>query len=650
MCGIAGIAFSQSEPETLGQRVRQMTDAIRHRGPDDAGLHVAAIESRVGPKRPYRVALGHRRLSILDLSPAGHQPMSSDDGRYHIVFNGEIYNYVELRSALSSLRPLRSNSDTEILLRLYEEQGIAMLSELRGMFAFAVFDHREETLVLARDPVGKKPLFYAVTPDGVVFASELKALFSAGVERSVDPAAVDDFFHFGYVPAPRTLVRGVRSLPPGTFVRFAPGQLDAVPQEFWSPRPTQNGAGPRRARSEEDLLDELDALIRDAVKIRLRSDVPLGAFLSGGIDSSLIVSYLAELSSTPVNTFCIGFGENAHDERKYAAEVANLFQTTHRELLLEPRALPEVLPRLAWHFDDGLSDSAAIPTWYLSEMTREHVTVALSGDGGDELFGGYSTYAGEKFARMWQVLPRSARDASASLAGAVAEHAPQRELAHRAAYAHKILNESSLAPIDRYLSKRSVFSVVERDSLFQEQVLPRLARPWHCPLVESLFDAARFADPITLLTYVDTRFYLPFCMFVKVDRTSMAHSLEVRVPLVDTKVVEFSFGLGPEMKLRGWRRKYLLRKLAERRLPRSITERPKHGFTVPLSAWFKSGDSAGLIETLLLSPETRCTKWLFRSDTVRRWCDEQRRDRRELSPRLWMLMVFEQWLRTHEIT
>jgi asparagine synthase (glutamine-hydrolysing) len=591
---------------------------MRHRGPDDEGFHVEP-----------GVALGMRRLSIIDLS-TGHQPIHNEDRSIWVVFNGEIYNYRELRGALEAAgHRFSTSSDTETIVHGYEEWGDAVFSRLRGMFGIAVWNSRTRTLVLARDRAGIKPLYYGESGGRLFFGSEAKCvLANPEIDRELDPAALDHFLAYLYTPRDRAIFRGLRKLPPGHLLQVHDGRVDV--RRYWQVPVVQTFRG-----SEAEALDLLEQTLGDAVESHLVSDVPLGAFLSGGIDSSVVVALMAQRSSRPVKTFAIGFDEERYNELPHARRVAEHLGTEHHEMIVRPDALG-ILERLIWHFDEPFADSSAIPTWYVSQIAGQHVTVVLSGDGGDELFGGYDRYLPHpRVTSFDRMLPGIGRALAA---------ATWRALPH-GMRGKNFLRHVARDPQGRYLDSISFYHRDERDALLSADVKARL---------EGWDAEAHFRQPFGRLSGLpltaqmmafDFETYLPEDCLTKVDRMSMAHSIESRVPLLDHLVVEFAASLPVSMKIQAGRRKHLLKQLAFRLVPREILDRPKQGFGVPIGHWFR-GSLRDVFGDILKSPTTR-QRGYFDSAFVDRLLDEHLSGRRDHSLRLWQLLVFELWHRQY---
>jgi asparagine synthase (glutamine-hydrolysing) len=632
MCGITGAVWTDAEKAIDAPLLKRMTECLRHRGPDADGAYQS--EFRVQP--PYEampgVALGFRRLSIIDLVTGG-QPMSNEDGSVWIVFNGEIYNYRDLRRRLEgSGHKFRTDSDTETIVHLYEDEGPECFSHLNGMFAVAIWDANRRRLVLGRDRLGKKPLVYQHERGRLMFASELKSLLEVpGRTREIDPAAVDEYLTYQYIPHPHTIFRSIRKLPPGHYAVYENERLTV--RAYWKP----DFAVERRI-SRAQALEELRGLLDSAVQLRMRSDVPLGAFLSGGIDSSIIVALMQKHSAEPVKTFTIGFPIKEYDETQPAELVARHLKTDHHVLEVTPSAV-EILPKLAYHYDEPFGDSSAIPTWYVSQLTRQHVTVALSGDGGDELFAGYPRYRAVALAgrfdrfpplralfasRIWQWLPASGR---------------QKSLVRQM----KRFSEALGQPADRrYLDWVSIYREGMRADLYRDEFLAQLNND-PANLLRAAWHRSRGRDAVTCASLADLVTYLPCDLMTKVDIASMAHSLECRAPFLDYRVVEFAAALPVRLKYRRGRGKWLLREAFGHLLPRQVFARPKMGFGVPLDYWFR-GELKALAHDLLLSPSSRCHEWL-RPEAIQSLWDVHQRGRYDHSARLWSLVMLESWLR-----
>ncbi|MGB7847590.1 MAG: asparagine synthase (glutamine-hydrolyzing) [Candidatus Acidiferrum sp.] len=620
MCGIAGIVNISSDQSVGAADIRRMCNQIIHRGPDDEGIHVA------GP-----VGLGMRRLSIIDLS-TGQQPIYNEDRSVWVVFNGEIYNFPELRPELESRgHHFYTNSDTEVIAHLYEEYGSDCTKKLRGMFAFALWDDKRRSLLLARDRFGKKPLHYALTQGRLVFGSEIRALLAVAPELSeADPKGLIDYFCYGYVPDPHTAFKGIQKLAPGHTLEFSGGQIRI--QQYWN----LSNFGTAPAGSEEECLEELERRLSEAVRIRLISDVPLGALLSGGVDSSTVVALMSRHSTRPVKTFTIGFKKEDFNEANYARIVAERFGTEHHEFIVEPDFL-EILDKLTHHLEEPFADSSIVPTFCVSRLAREHVTVALAGDGGDELFAGYDRYGINLRRRRLGMIPPSVGRLYRNVVF---------PLLPASTYGRRFLYTLSLPVEDRYLDEISFLSTDGRErSMFSPDFLSIADKnPSPFELFREHLRHVQSEDAVTQLQYLDTKTYLVGDVLTKVDRMSMATSLEVRAPILDHDFAEFVAMLPSEYKLRGNQHKYILKRLAERvGVPRSVIYRPKKGFAVPLVHWFRNELKQDLLG-ILLEPQT-LQRGYFRPESVRQLIEEHTRGRRDRSGDLWILLIFELWQR-----
>ncbi|MES2790256.1 MAG: asparagine synthase (glutamine-hydrolyzing) [Planctomycetota bacterium] len=633
MCGIAGVAWTSDSAPFDQAVLRRMIDAIAHRGPDDAGTYASLPSPGPG------AVLGHRRLSIIDIG-GGHQPLSNEDGTVWIAFNGEIYNYKELQASLTRRgHTFRTSSDTETIVHLYEQYGPDCVSQLRGMFAFAIWDQNERTLFLARDRLGKKPLVYRHEAQRLMFASELKALLQVpGVPRELDRQAVDDYLTYQYVPHPQSILKGYSKLPPAHWALYQDGKLRV--ERYWRP-----AYSPPPDRKEFASLNEARSELREtlttAVKLRMRSDVPLGAFLSGGVDSTIIAGLMQSLSSRPVKTFSIGFPVAAFDERTYAREAAKHLGTEHHEQVVEPSAL-QILPQLIWHYDEPFADSSAIPTMYLSEMTRREVTVSLSGDGGDELFAGYKRYQAVKLGGWADRLPQFLRNWMASpvwqqLPASVRQNSKRRRL-------KRLLSAMALEPRQRYLKWVSIFDDERRADLYTPEFRASLGGHDSAEFLLQAYEECPDRDFVTRTTCADVLTYLPCDILTKVDIASMAFALEARSPFLDHEVVDFAARLPIEWKMRGRHGKQILVDTFADLLPKRIQTRAKMGFGVPLDHWFRN-ELRPLIEDVLLAPAS-LNRGLFQPAQVRRLVDEHVRGAWDHSYRLWSLLVLELWQRT----
>jgi asparagine synthase (glutamine-hydrolysing) len=624
MCGIAGVVYTDRAHPVDRDLVRRLTTTLRHRGPDADGFYFGE-----------GAALGHRRLSIIDLS-TGDQPIYNEDRTMAVVFNGEIYNFQALRAELAACgHRFSTSSDTEVILHAWEQYGDGFVARLRGMFAFAVWDLARRRLLLARDRVGKKPLYYAHDGERLLFGSELKAVVAdPSVKRAISLEAVDEYLSFGAVPAPRTIYQQVHQLPPASYLVWEGGRVRTA--EYWDVAYSQ---GP--ARSADEWLEEFEGIMEEAVRLRLISEVPLGAFLSGGVDSSAVVGTMSAASPRPVVTTTVTFGERAFDEAPHARAVAQALGTDHREVIVAPRAL-DILPTVVWHLDEPFADPSAIPTYYVARAARERVTVALSGDGGDEVFAGYEWRYGLNLVedRIRRRLPGLVRRGAL---GPLAAVWPKADRLPRPLRWKHLMRNLSLEPEAAYFHDMSRFTPAEKAGLFTPDFRRSLHE--HDPFqgFRAHFDRVRDADHLNRLLYVDLKTWLANDILVKVDRMAMANSLEVRSPLLDHHVIEFAARLPREMKFRRGTAKYLLKRYAERRVPASAVHRPKQGFSMPLADWLRT-DLRPLGEDTLLS-ERALGRGYFRPETIRgMWRRHQERSR-DHSRHLWALMMLELWHR-----
>ncbi|MGH3119392.1 MAG: asparagine synthase (glutamine-hydrolyzing), partial [Gaiellales bacterium] len=584
MCGIVGrYNFATGRPVDA-QLIGSMADLIAHRGPDDAGVHSSGS-----------IGLGNRRLAIVDLSTAGHQPMRFADADIWVTYNGEIYNFRELRADLEDCgHRFRSSTDTEVLLAAYVQWGDACVSRLRGMFAFAIWDGRSQRLLLARDRVGKKPLYYRLDEDGLAFASEAKSfLADSGFSARPSLPALSEYLTFQYVPSPVTAFEGVWKVRPG---HYLVADRDGVRTErYWRLRYDQKVSVDETSAAEAVL-----SKLRESVRIRLISDVPLGAFLSGGIDSSAVVAFMAEQSSAPVKTVSIGFDEREYNELNYARVVAQRFATDHHEFVVRPDAL-SILPDLAWCYSEPFGDSSAVPTYYLAKLTREHVTVALNGDGGDEDFAGYPRYVANMLAARVDILPKWVRHGIArfSIGTGMANGARPRSLRNRLVRFAEALDES---PAHRYSRWVSHFRPPLKTELCTSEFMEAAGEQDYARPIVNAYDHALARDFVDATLSVDVETYLPEDLLVKMDIATMAHSLEGRSPFLDHEFMELCASLPSSLKLRGNTTKYLLKKALRGILPDLVLDRPKMGFGVPIDRWFR-GELKSYVADLLLGQQ-----------------------------------------------
>ena len=621
MCGIAGF-FRTVSPAANKAILKQMGNVIRHRGPDAGGEY---LDSYVG--------LAHRRLSIIDLSQQGNQPMLSADGRLAIVFNGEIYNFQELRKKLEQDGfQFRTETDTEVLLALYRKFGIDCLKKLNGMFAFAIWDLEEKKLFLGRDRIGKKPLYYYhAGGDQLAFASELKSLLELPeLNFAVEPTAISDFLKYHYIPAPKTIYRQVYKLPPGHYLILDAGGEPQI-SEYWDVQFTDHNI-----LSMEDAQDELLKLLQQSTAMRMIADVPLGAFLSGGIDSSAIVALMTEASQEPVRTCTIGFDDKEHDESPYAREIAELFSTNHKEYRVKAdlENTVDLLPRF---FDEPFADSSAVPTYHVSRLARQAVTVALAGDGGDESFGGYAKYGvelKEDFVR--NNVPRPLLKSIQSLSQGWSHPLPRK--------AHSLMTSALDDPGRAFYRTNTYIDDTTLENILSDSVKCQCVG--YDPAEQTLrhYDKVAGADHVTRMLYTDLKTYLPDDILVKVDRMSMANSLEVRAPFLDYRIVEFAASLPSSFKIKGNCKKIILRNTFCKLLPESILNRPKHGFSVPLDHWFRN-DLRSYAEDVLFNQPALAE--LLSISGVREMWQEHQDKKMNHGTILWSLLMLALWQREY---
>ncbi|MBK6552353.1 MAG: amidotransferase 1, exosortase A system-associated [Rhodocyclaceae bacterium] len=627
MCGITGIFDTRSKRDIDRAVLHRMNESQFHRGPDEGGLHV---EPGVG--------LGHRRLSIIDLS-TGQQPLYNEDQSVCVVFNGEIYNYRELIPELQALgHVFHTKSDTEVIVHAWETWGERCVERFRGMFAFALWDRNQETLFLARDRLGVKPLFYALLDDGTfLFGSELKSILAhGGLKRDIDPLAVEEYFALGYVAEPRCIFRQARKLPPACTLKVRRGGTPvAEPREYWDVRFSLD------ARiGDEEACHELERRLTESIRLRMIAEVPLGAFLSGGVDSSAVVAMMAGLSAEPVNTCSIAFADPAFNEAAFAQKVADRYQTHHYVDMVESDDF-DLIDTLARLYDEPYADSSAIPTYRVCQLARKHVTVALSGDGGDESFGGYRRYWLHLMEeKMRSALPLGLRR---PLFGALGHLYPKADWAPRVVRAKTTFQALARTSVEAYFHSISVIRDAQRDQLFSPAFKAQLGGYNARQVFDRHAARAGTDDPLALIQYLDLHTYLIGDINTKVDRASMAHSLEVREPLMDHPLVEWLATLPTSMKIRGTASKFLLKKAMEPHLPRDIMYRPKMGFAVPLARWFRGPLRQRMRDDLLGGPLLE-TGW-FNRDAIRQIVEQHESGRRDHSTPIWVLLMFDAFLR-----
>ena len=623
MCGICGKLNYDALPveESL---LRRMSHALTHRGPDDEGFY---LHNNIG--------LGHRRLSIIDLSPSGHQPMSNEDGTIWIVYNGEIYNFAALKADLIAKgHVFRSKGDTEVIIHLYEEHGPACLQYLWGMFAFSIWDGRERQLFLARDRAGKKPLYYHHGADAFLFSSEIKAILQdEGVAKRPDHVAIHHYLTYQDVPSPWTAFEGIRKVPPAHYMIVKDGKVEL--KKYW-----KISYLPKLSMNEEDVAEETIRRLRDAVKVRLISDVPLGAFLSGGIDSSAVVALMAGEMNVPVRTFSLGFREDDYNELSYAKMVAKRLGTRHTEFIVEPKIL-DIIDKLVWHYNEPFADASAIPAYYISRLAREQVTVVLTGDGGDEDFAGYERYIANMFVeRIKGLLPLSAAQALLTLVKRLPHKGSSMNLVWKV---KRFLQEYPHSPLMRNAHWLSHFIPEMKSDLYTAGFREKVAAQDSYAMLRQHDEEAEADNLLDRALYADVMMYLPDDLLVKTDVATMAHSLEARSPFLDHAFMEFAAQIPAEMKLRGMTAKYILKKAFRSRLPDAVISRGKQGFAVPLDHWFR-GELKEMAFDILLS-QRAAERAYFRPETIRKILDEHVSGKWNWQNHIWNLLMLELWHR-----
>jgi asparagine synthase (glutamine-hydrolysing) len=623
MCGIVGILDTRGEREISHTVLSSMNESQHHRGPDGGGLF-----------EDPGIGLGHRRLAIIDVS-SGQQPLFNEDESVVVVFNGEIYNFQALTDELEAAgHQFRTRSDTEVIVHAWEEWGERCVEQFRGMFGIAIWDRNTETLFLARDRLGIKPLYYAYLPNGfLIFGSELKSLLvHPDMPRELEPTAVEEFFAFGYVPDPGTILRHARKLPAGHSLRQRRGSPPAESREYWD---LSFGANPAYG-SEQELREELIGRLRDTIELHMISEVPLGAFLSGGVDSSGVVSLMAGLSSQPVKTCSISFGDPAFNEAQFAESVARTYRTDHRTEQVDPEDF-SLLEQLAGIYDEPFADSSSIPTYRVCQLARKHVTVALSGDGGDENFGGYRRYRWHLYEeRVRQVLPQGLRGPVFGLLGG---YYPKLDWAPKMLRAKTTFQALARDTLEAYLNSVSIFPQELRDRLFSRAFRGQLQG--HRAIDVFKYHAARSPvdEPLGLIQYLDYKTYLPGDILTKVDRASMVHALEVRVPILDHEFVEWVSGIGSKEKIRGREGKWIFKRALEPHLPTEVLYRPKMGFSVPLASWFRGPLKSEIRRSL--TGEGFRDHAMFDHTFVERLVSQHESGSRDHSAILWALLMFD---------
>ncbi len=627
MCGITGIIDLVEARFINRELLRDMNDSLTHRGPDGSGYH---FEGGVG--------LGHRRLSIIDLE-GGTQPMFNEDGSVVVTFNGEIYDFADLMEELKAAgHVFESRCDTEVIVHAWEEWGEACLERLRGMFAFAIWDQNRETVFIARDHFGKKPLYYSMLSNGqLIFASELKALMIHPlIEREIDPTAVEDYMTFGYVPDPKTIFKSIKKLPPGHFLKIRRGEINSSPRRYWDISFAVN----TDYINENQICEELHSKFVAATKRRMIADVPLGAFLSGGADSSAVVTAMAESSDEPVSTCSISFGDPAYNESKYSQMIADRLSTNHHVEQVEANDF-SLVDEVAGIYDEPFADSSALPTYRVCELARKHVKVALSGDGGDEIFAGYRRHRWHiNEEKLRGTLPASLRRTIFGVAGAIY---PKLDWAPRVFRAKATLQSIARDSIDAYLRSVSILPNDLHGALYSSAFRSELQGYTAKEVFDDHSRNIDTDDPLSMIQYLDIKTYLPGDILTKVDRASMAHSLEVRVPILDTEFAEWACSLPSELKLRGGEGKYIFKKSLEPSIPKDVLYRSKMGFAVPLASWFRGPLEQDIHDRLLAGKI--CESEIFDMQSIEQLVKQHCSGVRDYSSPIWALLVFERFWR-----
>lgn len=626
MCGITGIFDTRGRRDIDRAVLHRMNESQHHRGPDEGGLHVEA-----------GVGLGHRRLSIIDLS-TGQQPLYNEDQSVCVVFNGEIYNYQELIPELQSLgHVFHTRSDTEVIVHAWEAWGEDCVKRFRGMFAFALWDRNRQTLFLARDRLGVKPLFYALLPDGnFLFGSELKSLLAhGGLSKEIDPFAVEEYFALGYVAEPRSIFKAAKKLPPAHTLTLQRGKAVPASVEYWDVRFSLDAQ-----LTDSDACHQLEERLSESIRLRMISEVPLGAFLSGGVDSSAVVAMMAGLSAGPVNTCSIAFADPAYNEAEFAKTVANRYHTNHHVEMVESDDF-DLIDTLARLYDEPYADSSAIPTYRVCQLARKHVTVALSGDGGDETFGGYRRYRLHLMEeKMRSAMPLGMRR---PLFGTLGRLYPKADWAPRMFRAKTTFESLARNSVEAYFHSMSLIRDPLRSKLYSDSLKSELGGYSAIQVFRDHAARANTDDPLALIQYIDTHTYLVGDINTKVDRASMAHSLEVREPLMDHPLVEWLATLPSSMKMRGQESKFLLKKAMEPHLPPDIMYRPKMGFAVPLDRWFR-GPLRQRVRSALLDGRM-AESGMFNPAMIRQIVEQHESGMRDHSTPIWTLLMFDAFLR-----
>ena len=623
MCGICGVYNFRNKEPVNQDLIKRMTGALKHRGPDDEGIYLGSRVKGSG----LMVGLGVRRLSIIDLE-TGHQPIHNEDKTIWIVFNGEIYNFRDLREALEKKGHIfYTKSDTEVILHLYEEYGRDCVQRLNGMFAFAIWDSREERLFLARDRIGIKPLFYVEHKGSIIFASEIKSILeNKEISKEIDLQSLYSMMKLQYIPAPKTIFKEIKKLLPGHRLACQKGKISI--EKYWDLDLA------RKEESEAFYLEELPRLLEESIRLRLISDVPLGAFLSGGIDSSIMVGLMSKFSEKPVKTYSVGFeAEDSFNELKYARLASQHFKTDHQELIMKSKDIEELLPKIVYYLDDPITDPAVIPTYLVSKLAKEKVTVVLTGEGGDELFAGYRRYSLDRLAPYYGKLPSIIR--KKMISALISKLLPQG----RFQQGIEALNQPP--GVQRYLSWVSKFNDETLENLYTKEVKEEIKEKGLTSIFRSYFESPQERDFHSRTLYCDIKTWLPDDLLVKVDRMSMATSLEARVPYLDHRIVELCTSMPIHLKLRGFTSKYILRKALSDLIPEEILKRRKQGFTVPLAPWFRKELRNFTQE--ILSQNSIAKRGYFDYNYIKHILEEHLEGERNYSREIWSLLVFELW-------
>jgi asparagine synthase (glutamine-hydrolysing) len=624
MCGICGILFFDENRCIQSEALSRMCNTLRHRGPDDEGY---LIDGRLG--------LGVRRLAVIDLL-SGHQPIHNENSTVHVVLNGEIYNFRELRHSLQEKgHKFYTASDTEVIVHLYEDHGEDFVTRMNGMFALALWDKERARLLLARDRLGVKPLFYQESAQKLIFGSELKSILCHGdVDRSVDMDALSDYISYQYIPYPLTIYRDIKKLSPGHMLIADSSGLRL--KRYWDIDYSR-----KAALTEEESKEKLIELLKDSVKLRMTSDVPLGAFLSGGIDSSAVVAFMSGCSNSPVRTYSMGFKEGTFNELKYARRISSMFGTVHREYVVEPPNIVSLLPGLMEYFDEPFGDPSAIPVYMISKMARDEITVCLSGDGGDELFAGYERYTIDRLMRAYNHVPPVLRSGIANkMFLALPESTRARSIGRKL---HRFMHAVNLKPEYRYISLVKVFNDSQKQVLCDTPLWKETNIKSSTEKFAAYLGMENASEDVDKLLFMDTRTYLPGDLLTKVDMMSMANSLEVRNPFLDYRLVEFAASIPPELKLHGLRTKYILKKALRGIVPDEILRRRKYGFGVPIGSWFRK-ELRDFVNRNVLEGETT-EKGFFNRQYVIQILEDHFSGRQDFSHHIWVLLIFELWYR-----